>query len=66
MTTAQMVAARVGFGLASDKHYWVLRARSDGIDPLALSLQLKRAAGAQDTALVSAYGGDVAAAGGSW
>ncbi|MDX3656607.1 hypothetical protein PV646_04745 [Streptomyces sp. ID05-26A] len=61
MTTAQMVAAGVGFGLAADKHYWVLRARSDGTDPLALSRRLKRAAVAQDTALVSTYGGDVAA-----
>ncbi|MEV6718525.1 helix-turn-helix domain-containing protein [Lentzea sp. NPDC051208] len=61
MTMDQMVAAGVGFGLGLDKLYWVLRARSDGIDPFALSLQLKRAAGAQDTALVGIYGGDVAA-----
>ncbi|MFT7840711.1 hypothetical protein Q5530_31600 [Saccharothrix sp. BKS2] len=61
MTTDQMVAAGVGFGLAANKHYWVLRARSDGTDPFVLSRRLKRAAGAQDTALVGTYGGDVAA-----
>ncbi|WP_199442889.1 PucR family transcriptional regulator [Umezawaea beigongshangensis] len=61
MTTDQLVAAGIGFGLAADKHYWVLRARSDGTDPFALSRRLERAAGAQDTALVGTYGGDVAA-----
>ncbi len=61
MTTDQVVAAGVGFGFAADKHYWVLRARSDGTDPVALSHRVKRAAGEQDTALVGTYGGDVAA-----
>ncbi|WP_344038836.1 helix-turn-helix domain-containing protein [Saccharothrix xinjiangensis] len=61
MTTDQTVAAGVGFGLAADKRYWVLRARSDGADPLALRRRLERAAGAQDTALVGTYGGDVVA-----
>jgi putative transposase len=61
MTTDQVVAAGIGFGFAADKHYWVLRARSDGTDPVALSRRVKRAAGEQDTALVGTYGGDVAA-----
>jgi putative transposase len=61
MTTDQMVAAGVGFGLVGDRHYWVLRARSDGIDPFAVARMLERAAGPQDTVLVSTYGGDAAA-----
>ncbi|SDP43205.1 PucR family transcriptional regulator [Lentzea jiangxiensis] len=61
MTTDQVVAAGIGFGFAVDKHYWVLRARSDSTDPVALSNRMRRAAGEQDTALVGTYGGDVAA-----
>ncbi|MCP2242171.1 putative transposase [Lentzea aerocolonigenes] len=61
LTTDQMVAAGVGFGLAGDGHYWVLRARSASTDPFALARVLERAAGPQDTVLVGTYGGDAAA-----
>lgn len=61
LTTEQMVAAGVGFGLADDERYWVLRARSASLDRFALVPLLERAAGAQDTVLVGTYGADVAA-----
>ncbi|MFF9691112.1 PucR family transcriptional regulator [Streptomyces sp. NPDC014623] len=61
MTTDQMVAAGVGFGLAADHQYWVLRARSASTGPFALTGILERAAGPQNTVLVSTYGGDAAA-----
>ncbi|WP_410565764.1 PucR family transcriptional regulator [Amycolatopsis sp. cmx-4-61] len=60
MTTGQMVAAGVGFGLTAGESYWVLRARSAGTDPFELTRALERAAGAQATVLISPYGGDVA------
>lgn len=61
MTTEQIVAAGVRFGLAADHQYWVLRARSASTDPFALTGMLERAAGPQNTVLVSTYGGDAAA-----
>jgi hypothetical protein len=61
MTTSRLVAAGVGLNLAADKNYWVLRARSAVTDPFSLARVLKRAAGAQATALIGTYGGDVAA-----
>jgi putative transposase len=61
MTTGQMVAAGVGFGLTADRQYWVLRARSANTDPLAVTGVLERAAGAQDKALAGTYGGDAVA-----
>ncbi|MFC3892845.1 PucR family transcriptional regulator [Lentzea rhizosphaerae] len=61
MTTDQMVAAGVGYGLATDQRYWILRARSANTDPFPLTRVLERAAGPQDTVLVGAYGGDAAA-----
>ncbi|MFI0165453.1 PucR family transcriptional regulator [Streptomyces sp. NPDC017095] len=60
MTTEQMVAAGAGFGLAADRRYWVLRARSASTDPLALTRMLERAAGPRHTVLAGAYGGDAA------
>lgn len=61
MTTDQMVAAGVRFGLAADHQYWVLRARSASTHPVVLTGMLERAAGPQNTVLVSTYGGDAAA-----
>ncbi|MBB5960501.1 putative transposase [Saccharothrix tamanrassetensis] len=61
MTTEQVVTAGVGLGLAADRDYWVLRARSAGSDPVTLTRVLERAVGAQDTVLIGDYRGDAAA-----
>ncbi|MEV6621753.1 helix-turn-helix domain-containing protein [Amycolatopsis sp. NPDC051106] len=61
MTIDEMVAAGVGFGLAAGEDYWVLRARPAGGGSSGLVRVLERAAGGQNTVLVSPYGGDVAA-----
>jgi len=59
-TVEQMIEEGVGLGLVPDSTYWVVRARSDSIDPSRLIRMLQGDVGSEHTLLAGVLDGDVA------